>query len=586
MKIPKAPWPSDQQSECIKAFAERVLELTDKYVIASYRHRTLATNDKATELSKWVGDVKERLVPKPTLNMMIEEYNNSIQNDPIVQKICEARDVPTESITFNESASLEKMEASLRIYRKLIHPDYGITAKFLIERIARSEPKKKSEIISLAESFVPYVITSGMSREFLHITAKREFFLTPQDTPAFTRLMSFLREISVERRKFDILLDCDGDIADNYKFNLREEPINLDDLPMHFKSFQKSRKGNYFVLEQEDTDPFSAARTAKFLTTILQSTFVIFPSRASKSSVRPIHVYERETGEIYRVPAEEFLNMGSIIRDQKRHRRSMREFLEFAFHEENGRKNTRRTRVLSALTAASSASNTQDPNACLALLWSAFEGLLPLPTRDGQKATRIIHFANIVTPLSTAYYTREIYNAMHTDLLKNYRDSYPDFLKNYGDKGSLLEKFLSIFHKNEPIKRDFTSIFSDNQVLRIRAKNLDIIANDPKKLTAMIDQHRERVKWQLHRIYRERNDIVHNAAWSKYARGLIENGFSYFQETNKFLLKCGTKYKINDIDSLVELCLSLNAEHDIKLRSFKPDESHAALMCAVGGPIL
>lgn len=585
MKIPASNWPSGSKAACVKTFAERVLELTDKYSIDSYRHRTLSTSDKAFELQEWVGNVRKRLVPKPTLEKMIDEYDTSLISDPVIEEICRRNSIPIDSLRIKVIYSLEKMSAALKLYANLIFPKYSSVIIELILETAIAGLKGKRRIIRLAEHFIPHVISGGKSREFVHLSAKREFFICPEEISEEERLRAFFKEVSRNEKTYEVLICCDRDFANYICSFLKKEPLAWSELPNFFKYSVNKTGGKYVHLQYRGDDPFSVVRSVKFLTEFLKSFSLVFPTKRGLRTVRMMFTYDFETGEVYKVPPEEFLNMGSIIWDEGKRSRSMMELAKFALGSRSEEETSSTFQIVNALLTASSASKLSNQNACLASIWSAFEALLPTPMKDGEKSTRITYFADIITPLATTSYTYELFHGLYSDLARNFRAEFLSFVDRNGTGESRFEKFLSVFYLSKPLKREFTEIFSDCHIFRIRAMELDEIANSPNKLRRVIQDHDKRVLWQVHRIYRERNSIMHRATSSKYSRSLIENTFSYFKGTVLTLIRTSERYGIRDIEGLIELCLALNKKNNQALRQYQENQGREALFHSVRSPI-
>lgn len=585
MKFQPSKWPGGSQAACIKTFAERVIELTDKYSIDSYRHRTLSTSDKAVELKKWTRSVREKLIPKVTLDKMIEEYEASLVSDPIVEDICRVNRIPIESLKIKANFSLEKMDASLNLYISLVYPKYIATSVSMIAKTASNGLTGKRKMMRLAEYFIPHIISTGKSREFIHLSAKREFLLCPDEASETERLDGFMAEVLRGPRDYDILINCDRIFAEHICEFLGKKHIIWRDLPNFFKHSINSHKGVFVHLTYRGNDPFSVVRSVKFLTELIQSFSVIVPMNKNFRPVRMMYTFDGTTGEVYKVPPEEFVNFGTVVWDKAKRTQSMKELADFALGSRSDNVNSSTLQIVNALITASSASQLTNQNACLASIWSAFEGLLPVPMKDGQKSTRITHFADIIAPLATTSYVNELFRGMYSDLAKNFPSEFHSFIDNHGTGKNRFNKFLSVFYLNSTLQREFTEIFSECHILRIRAMTLCELANNPSKLRKVMQDHDKRVLWQIHRIYRERNNIMHSAASSKYSRSLIENSFSYFKEMVITLIRVSQRYGIRDVDTLIELCLALSNENREALLKYKDDQGREALSHAVLGPI-
>lgn len=585
MKLQKSQWPNTAEAECTRTFAERVLELTDHYSNDSYRHRTLSTSNKAFELAKWAMSVRQGLVPKPTLFEMIDEYIESLKDDPIIDEICEHDGIPRSSLMVSRTDSIEKMLASFKLYRDLIFPKYEDAAKRAIIQAALLGKKGKIKIVKLAEYYIPHILLTERSREIVHISAKREFFLAPGETSSQDRIRGFYHEVEPQQRSFQILIKCHKDLAGYLSTLLNSEIQEHRELPAHFRATVKPTRDSFLQRRFEGTDPFMAARSMKLVTDILKSFSFIYPQKSEKSTIFAIYSFDPVSGAVYRVEPDEFLNMGSAVRDPRARTRSIKTLARFALGSQN-EKEEQAPEIFDALLTATSASQISDTNARLASLWSAFEALLPTPMKDGVKSTRITHFAGMITPLASFTYSRDIFYGMYADLSReDFCAQFYSFVDQHGCGDNRFEKFLSVFFLSTKKKREFIKIFSASPLLMLRAHNLDLIANDPERLRHTIDCHKMRVYWQIHRIYRARNDIMHNADSPPFSRPLFENATSYFKSLVLTLLSASDRYRLREVHSLVELCIALQNEHDEQISRLSAKAPREALFHAVRGPI-
>lgn len=564
-------WSADAVSKMVKMFGESVIELTSKYSIASHRHRSLSTTAKARELSRAIGDVKSRVLPKPSLKPMIEEFSDSISGDPVVLSILVKKDIPIGSLSISERNSLEGMSASIRIYLDLIAPLYSKEAEDLILSACVSGKKAKGTLRLLADLYVSHLVGNLTSRDILHIIAKREFSIVDIADP-LDALRSFFSELSTRSSTYDVMISASEQVCDYLSTSLMPEVFkNRDDLPPWFRlsCFGKAgvkSKGPFIVLKSfPGADAFSVARNAKYLLDMLHSFLFVFPDGTRWESPDFANVYDPLSGGVYRVSMFDFINEGSIIRSKKAHRELIQQMAAFAF----GRNTTKGThsgvKIASALQAASAASRVLESDARLLSIWSAFEAILPHPLKDGEGTVRINHFADYIAPLATAGYTNGLFRSLFVDLGKNYTKDFLSYIDKEGAGSNRFDKFISVFYLAPHKKMAFTNIFSDSEMLLHRAHDLDQIANDCVNLRTRIQNHERRVAWQLHRIYRARNMIVHSARSANYIPQLTENAFSYFKEMTSLLVKAGGKYSLSNSDALFDLCLSLCKEKSERL---------------------
>ena len=72
----------------------------------------------------------------------------------------------------------------------------------------------------------------------------------------------------------------------------------------------------------------------------------------------------------------------------------------------------------------------------------------------------------------------------------------------------------------------------------------------PAKVHAFVEKHADRVRWQIMRIYRNRNLIIHNGRKMPYLPLLIENLHSYVDDFITYIIHSMAKGK--DINAMCQ----------------------------------
>lgn len=580
-------WGNDTTSRMVKMFGESIIELTNKYSTPSYRHRSLSTVAKGQELNRSIADVRLRRLPKPSLKPIIEEYVHSITLDPIVARLLETIDLPVDAISLSYQDSLEKMAAAIRIFRNTVAPAYTTTAEGLILDICSGPKIAKSLLRQVADLYVSHLVSGHVSRDMLHIISKREFSIA-DPTDALTSLNGFFSELSKKPERYDVLISASERVCSYLSTSIKPEIyLRRRDLPHWFRSACFGRNGSkengpfIVITDLPAADAFQAAKNAKQMIELLHSFLFVFPDGTKWSPPENFYVYESKSGAIYKAPMIDFINEGEIIKSKKTHDELIQKLTEYAFGREDQLQRTSVIKLANALLAASAASRVIESDARLLSIWSAFEALLPHPMKDGEGTVRINHFADYITPLATTSYVGGLFRSLYRDIAKNYTKQFLSFLDKNGIGSTRFDRFLSLFYADPAIKSSFTSIFQDSELLLHRSHELHELANNSDKLKQRISDHRQRVSWQIHRIYRARNLIVHSAKSKAYHPQLTENAFLYFKEMTALLVKAGGKFKIPDSDAIFELCLALCKEKDRKIDFATSVGAEAALTAAI-----
>lgn len=584
-------WGNSNQCAMVKTFAEAVLELTDKFSFESYRHKSLSLSAKARELGANLSEVSKKVVSKPALEPMIDEFNSSVSADRVVSRITFEQKIPPSAIDIRKTDTLESIQAALGIFSRLITPKYQKTAEKMILELCAGEAREKSAVKDCANLYVTHLLGNGSSREHVHLSAIRAFSIAEIDADPLEQVSSFFAEATPRQRNFEILIRCNKKTSEYWSNTLGSPCFDkAAELPKYFQyclpDSMKNGKSSYVILpEVFGLDPFSAAKSAKIISEILNSFLVVFPDGNKRNQIQFVHVHDAETGGVYRVSLKDFINEGHPTRNKSDHQKLVEKMMNFTFAGGRRKDPGLQSKLFGALQAASAASNTVEVDARLLSVWSALEAILPSPMKDGEKSVHITHFAKYVAPLATSQYIYETYKSFYNDLSRNYMSTFYTFIDKNGEGDGKFEKFISIFHAEPEIKHEFTSIFRDSELLLERAGELDRVANSTSALRSKIEKHEQRVSWQIYRIYRTRNNIVHKASSDISTPYLTENAYSYFKALISILVTTCEKYDILEINPLFDLCMALCNEHKSRLGDFNETQSREALSFAVAGAL-
>ncbi len=101
---------------------------------------------------------------------------------------------------------------------------------------------------------------------------------------------------------------------------------------------------------------------------------------------------------------------------------------------------------------------------------------------------------------------------------------------------------LIALDKYKPLRNTLYQNLGNFHLLRYRCFELSEIFKNPKNVLAKISLHEKKVSWQLRRIYRTRNLIVHSGRSLPYIDTLIENSHDYLDQTINAVVKYSGGY--------------------------------------------
>jgi len=126
---------------------------------------------------------------------------------------------------------------------------------------------------------------------------------------------------------------------------------------------------------------------------------------------------------------------------------------------------------------------------------------------------RIVHYTKMLVPLVCLRHVRSQTNAVFDELVLAYRQQFGRIVSREAQFPNLdpYTKFAAILYleENEALRRELCNLCSDNPLSLHRLWHLHRDYSAPSSMKSAIEGHEKRIGWQIHRIYRARNNIVH-----------------------------------------------------------------------------
>jgi hypothetical protein len=181
-------------------------------------------------------------------------------------------------------------------------------------------------------------------------------------------------------------------------------------------------------------------------------------------------------------------------------------------------------------------------------LWVGLETLVP--SRLSKNKAKINNVIDSILPFLSLDYVYTLTDKLTFDLKTwNYASLHKNIKDIDGDNEREKLIKLLILHEYKDKKDSLFADLGDFYLLRNRAHYFSECLKSSSKISKMLSTHWERVDWQIRRIYRSRNQIVHAGRTPRYIDVLIKNTHDYLDVvTNGIVSLASAKGKINTVD--------------------------------------
>ncbi len=487
-------------------------------------------------------DIEQELLDRNNLTVVLDELDWSLRNDDVAKLILNA---PVEKfILKGDDIKLAELKIRLEVLERVLSPmNYVETCQWLLVNAIKTGKEKKL-ISNLSRTLVSMLINIGISKQYLE-TKTHEFFFSGEELKSPDDVSNFFLTITPMHHSYEIYF-----IVSNLIYGVKDS-INdfniriIDRLPdttqeVANKSNLICEKGEVWVEVQgiEAFDRHSARMKAEAQLEMVRDFFLLF---AHKNKIlwrgetvitqccdpvpivikKPKNAMEK-CNDYRAIPASKHLNR-LISRNQLQGNSLVKFHRAVDFH---------------GVGLTNDISENQLIN-----IWIALETIVPSHVHEGSKITKICKMA---MPIFLKSYLLKLIKNLMFDLIRWDRRKISAMLRRMPNSKdiSLLEKILMLVTlvEYQNLRDELFKELANYYLLRFRLHEIVELFKKPENLLQRISTHEKKVAWQIRRIYRTRNLIVHSGKSPSYINALIENAHDYLDQIINTIIRfsCGS----------------------------------------------
>jgi hypothetical protein len=548
-------WEIGESLHGLLFFAQRLDELLFDYSLDTYKPAALNAPYLCGEALSLIKDIDDGLVDEANLVHVLDELVWAIRSDKVAKSLL---DVELEQYVLNtDKATLHQKRLRLEVLQKTLEPNRYLEKCHTLLREEVISCSKKG-IDGLARSLATTLVNIGVSKAFLYSKTQEYFFRG--DTPRITnpnQIDEFLELITPTYHDFDVFFVVSKQVRE-VSTSIKAFKISiLDTLPEEVAEYANARgftktdnEAFVQVTEIRSFDCSSAREEADRRLDTLKDLFTLFyhKNQITWREETLIRQCCLDAPMILGHP-KSAMEKAFDMNPQRASKQLNWLIRNLALKFGGSFKRFNRIVDLHGMCVTNDVSENQLLN-----LWISLETLVP-----SQVGKNKIH--NIITSIDPfvriSYVTRLIDRVVHdltlwnASIAKRILRKVPDS-KGIGIHLKVLR--LLALETNENLRKELYTELRDYHLLRFRIFDLSEKLRSPADIKDLLDSHSMKVAWQLRRIYRTRNLIVHSGRTPKYIGTLIENGHDYLDLIlNEIMnLSCGS-YHVETLEQAFEL---------------------------------
>ncbi|WP_156000813.1 hypothetical protein [Thioalkalivibrio sp. ALJT] len=549
-------------------FAQLMDEMLFDFTVDTYKPSLMHAGLLAEEALGVLRDVESGIIQKPNIQHVTAEFHDHFLNDPVAQELVPLSESTVASVVAGDLPSIPNLRAFFEIASVHLAPSrYKPKLEESLLSVCLDPASDLALVRRLARLYVTTLLGIGYHQKYIHSVLEERFFREGLDR---TRgVQSFLSVFGGDPRKYAVtfrvgrLFDDRSGVFSDFGFEIAQNsPAVLPPL----SKFSADDCTNYpFFATIEDVkakDPYSARVVAEKRLDLIASFLSIYHHGGPADWSQGCYVLEDGDSSVTWV-GDDVSPMRKC--DDLRHHvatRRLREFLGgFSLRDGSLSKFISSVR-LHAMAMKAGGDENQILN-----LWTALESLVPSDLKH-EKVSQIEHIANSVIPFANVGYIEKRLNTLVKDLLRwDNAGAKACFREVAGRKFThRLGKILALDNLSE-VRQELFNIASGYVLLSERLKDVADAMKSPAGVANALDRHALRVEWQIRRIYRTRNMIVHAGSTPPYTRDLIEHCHGYLDVVLEELIELASEPR--SVDSVEQGFELIRLRYEMYLRELK-----------------
>ena len=531
-------WDLSQKNRGLLFFAQCLEEMLFHYGHDSLKVPALNFRFLCIEMVKTIEEIESDTLDRGTLKPLFEELQDSFGKDPVAIALY-GNDFPSLFYTKDVKGEYQRNCSDLlkepsaeptikRIKKTLLYlindmnigDKYFSTLKTEIEKFVNSALFNYDEfnaIYQLSRVLLTDLINRSYSKEYIYSIVNGIFYNYQKRVDNTDVLGVFWNYFNFHEKEYTVQLPLKRRDLKSHLDNFKDVSIVQNNGGLFDSSCNWIIKTNVSAM-----DPDQARSTA----TILISFFVSL-SQYNNHKSRPFSadraiVTTVDTGEVYDSKAPIALLERGVNLDSKQNNEKMASMVDNFFPISELRE-----KLINVVGLHSSAIGAIDISNQLLNLWTIIEILVP--TEPKNSFSKINQICNILTTILNSGYVESLMKQLLADLRKCASETLISDISKIEEGVSDAEKMaaLLVLTKHRDKKIELIDSLDQYPLLQYRMERYIKTLSNRAEVKDFLAAHKKRLSWQIMRIYRNRNMVVHVGSHFPYIDIIVQNLHHY-----------------------------------------------------------
>lgn len=544
-------WIDPDKLEGLVFFAQLLEELLFDYSLDTYKPSAMNTSTLCREALILIRDIENEVIDKSNLDHVLAEFVFNLKKDEVAISLLDIDiDTFTHKLVNKDNSLYEKRTILMIIHSQIKLKSYKEESEILLAE-AIKDGNEKNRIRSLTRNYITALISMGYSSRFLYPNVRRVFHWESSKINSFEDINRFFKLVKGDDNNYATIFKG-ARLFEEIKDSCKELDIvitnSLENDYLEYANkmnFIKGEDETYIIIEDiKEKDIFSARGVSERRIEIISTLSNLFHHKEFPEWENKALVVNLETKKPRLINSSSNpMLMCSDSRAEDAARKLNKFINEFSFQEAKSFKKFFRATELHSLALRNDSPENQMLN-----LWVAVESLVP--SKTSKNKSKIKNIIDSILPFISLDYIYMLTNKLMSDLkLWNITAFKKCIRKIPGENERDKTIRLLVLDKYKKEKQKLFYDLGNFYLLRNRVHYLSDCLSSVKNIEKMLDDHSERIGWQIRRIYRARNQVVHAGNTPNYIEILIKNLHDYLDiVTNGVVYLASEGEKINTVE--------------------------------------
>lgn len=514
-------------------FIETLEEVIFDYSFESYKLPALNSHFLCLDILRTKHNIDSKLITEGNFLPLSEEFEHMIQNDivlkvyiPHIDFLLKRRDKVGIIVDYQQSELKAKIskysEAAEYICDISDSSTSYLTTIFdlLLENIfvEQSEYDNWSKIYSLTRSLATELVDNGYSPEYVSQELKKSFGNSEHSIECNQNaLIKFFQKFTFESKSYQVIFGINNGTAEILK---QIENVTVKSPTNSIKQQLKLKHSRDRTVEVivENVDAHQAATAAyQYIDTIIGL------HRISQHH-KPIYI--KTIAQINEINDEFEILSSQTIKIEKNillRANNENQIQSYFFDRQLLSRIHPPENFFRAVSLHNNALDSKEPTNQLLDLWTAIETLIGFKSGDEDKINVV---CDILTSILNRTYLYSHMAQLYKDIATIIGESFNTVLDKISDDEQpiwTLAKILAVREYQDSYSNLY-NLLNEYPLLQYRIEHFSKkLFKDSKSVYEELSRHKLKLKWQLMRIYRNRNMIVHNGEHMPYLNVILGN---------------------------------------------------------------